>query len=270
MTDSPRCVERSVRIYAALIKAYPASFRSEYADEMILVFRDLATDAWDRRGVCGLLALWLRVLVDLVRTAPKEHLLNRKTHKGGIAVGIKSLFTREIFPDLSPEAQLRWFPIRLLVLFANGLLFGGAMICKLMSMNLTEPQRFLGIVLAVALVLQFIGYGMLTPLGKRKDRSRYYASPGQIILFGASILTLILGIRQLASMAITEYEFILGLLILFELMLSLAGSTDSSAGAGRPSTGAGAAASVVDLATNSRGRTAPGDIRVDHAHSGGC
>lgn len=61
MAGSSRCVERSVRIYKALIKAYPAAFRQEYGSEMIGVFRDLATDAWLRQGRIGLLMLWFRV-----------------------------------------------------------------------------------------------------------------------------------------------------------------------------------------------------------------
>jgi len=40
---------------------------------MTLVFCELVTDAWQRRGLAGLLLAWFRVLADLARTAPKEH-----------------------------------------------------------------------------------------------------------------------------------------------------------------------------------------------------
>ena len=65
MAESPRPVESSVRAYDVLVKSYPASFRREYRDEMTLVFRELVTDAWRRRGVAGLTAAWFRVLGDL-------------------------------------------------------------------------------------------------------------------------------------------------------------------------------------------------------------
>ncbi len=50
MTPSPRPVDVSRRIYRALLRAYPASFRDIYGEEMTLVFGELAGDAWNRRG----------------------------------------------------------------------------------------------------------------------------------------------------------------------------------------------------------------------------
>jgi hypothetical protein len=217
MADSLRCVERSIRIYAALVKAYPASFRKEYADEMVLVFRDVATEAWRRRRHIGLLVVWLRVLGDLIRTAPKERFIACITYKGGFTVGIKSLLTREIFPvsNFSHKAQFRW----LLILFVPyGLLIGGIAIGKFMSMNLTEPQRFLGILLVVALGLQSIG-GVLLSMLRPKNHSRYYGSVGQIALYTASVLAVVFGVWKLGSMAITEYELMLGILLLFQVMM---------------------------------------------------
>jgi hypothetical protein len=73
MTEPLRQIRSSVRAYELLVRAYPASFRKEYADEMTLVFCELVTDAWRRRGAVGLLLAWFRVLGDLARTAPKEH-----------------------------------------------------------------------------------------------------------------------------------------------------------------------------------------------------
>jgi hypothetical protein len=60
-----------VSIYTILLRAYPREFRREYGSQMVLLFldcqRDLHTAAARRR-------LWLRTLVDLVLTAPREHL----------------------------------------------------------------------------------------------------------------------------------------------------------------------------------------------------
>jgi hypothetical protein len=65
----------SVRLYRALIKAYPAAFCRQYGDEMTLVFRELATDAWSRRGWFGLACMWCRVLADLAGSVLRQHWL---------------------------------------------------------------------------------------------------------------------------------------------------------------------------------------------------
>jgi hypothetical protein len=75
MADAPLWVERSVRIYRTLLRAYPAVFRKQYEEEMTLVFRELTTNAWQHRGPFGVLLMWLYVIGDLVWSASKEHFL---------------------------------------------------------------------------------------------------------------------------------------------------------------------------------------------------
>jgi hypothetical protein len=58
-----------------LVKAYPASFQSEYGSKMAEVFRDLASDALRERDADGLMMVWYRVLRDLPWTIPREHSL---------------------------------------------------------------------------------------------------------------------------------------------------------------------------------------------------
>jgi len=53
---------------------YPREFRREYGPEMALVFRDCYRTAGKNRGPRRLWELWLHTLLDLARTAPKEHL----------------------------------------------------------------------------------------------------------------------------------------------------------------------------------------------------
>jgi hypothetical protein len=216
MSDSPACVERSVRLYATITRAYPASFRKEYADEMVLVFHDMATEAWQKQRRIGLLILWFHVLGDFLCTAPKEHLRACNARKGGLVMEIKSLLTRKIVPD----PDFCWL---LIVSVPIVLLSECCILGKLMSMNITESQRFLGILLAAVLALQLISIWLLTPLGTRKGRPKHHASVGQISLWGVSLALLIGGVRMLGLMAVTEYELILGLLMLFELMVTLIG-----------------------------------------------
>jgi hypothetical protein len=57
----------SVRLYSALLKAYPKQFRREYGPQMEQLFRDLYRE---RRGSrSGLVQLWITALSDLVPTA---------------------------------------------------------------------------------------------------------------------------------------------------------------------------------------------------------
>jgi hypothetical protein len=64
----------SQRFYALMLKAYPAEFRREYGQHMAQLFRDGGRAAENRPF--ALVHFWLVTLLDLVKTAPKEHLDN--------------------------------------------------------------------------------------------------------------------------------------------------------------------------------------------------
>ena len=66
----------SLRVYRFLLLAYPLSFRREYAPHMAHLFRDCYRAEKRNRGPLGVCHLILRTLLDLARTAPKEHLEN--------------------------------------------------------------------------------------------------------------------------------------------------------------------------------------------------
>ena len=55
------------RFYRRLLWLYPREFREEYGEEMTYVYRSRAADE-------GVVRLWLALLGDVVRTAPREHL----------------------------------------------------------------------------------------------------------------------------------------------------------------------------------------------------
>lgn len=63
----------SARVYAALLAAYPARFRREYGREMAVVFADRRREG---KGRGALARVWCETLLDLLRTAPREHLDN--------------------------------------------------------------------------------------------------------------------------------------------------------------------------------------------------
>jgi len=60
----------SEKIYAWLLRLYPACFRKYYGEEALQLFRDRARD---ERGFLPQLRLWLDLLGDLVISVPREY-----------------------------------------------------------------------------------------------------------------------------------------------------------------------------------------------------
>jgi len=61
------------RVYAGLLRAYPAAFRRRYRDEMVLLFTDQLRDARPAGGT-GIAGTWFRTILDLASSAIGEHL----------------------------------------------------------------------------------------------------------------------------------------------------------------------------------------------------
>ena len=61
----------SKQLFQLLLLTYPRDFRLEYGSEMTLVFCDCYRDS-NSRGLVTVLELWLRVILDVIRTAPLE------------------------------------------------------------------------------------------------------------------------------------------------------------------------------------------------------
>ena len=64
---------RPEAIYRALLYCYPAAFRHEYGDQMLLMFVDQLSDAGRAGGRTGRATLWLRATLDALIVAPREH-----------------------------------------------------------------------------------------------------------------------------------------------------------------------------------------------------
>lgn len=65
----------SLRLYTLLLLIYPASFRREYGELMIQLFRDLMRDGIRQRGCLGAIKVWWRVAAQLPATAWQQRLL---------------------------------------------------------------------------------------------------------------------------------------------------------------------------------------------------
>jgi predicted permease len=61
---------RTNTIYKALLHCYPAAFRHEYGDQMLLMFAEQLGEAGGRREQA---ALWLHATLDALIVAPREH-----------------------------------------------------------------------------------------------------------------------------------------------------------------------------------------------------
>ena len=61
---------RSERVYRVILAVYPAAFRRRFEDEMILLFHDKLRDARAAGSVFGIASTWLRMVSDVVLTAP--------------------------------------------------------------------------------------------------------------------------------------------------------------------------------------------------------
>ncbi len=61
------------RAYRALLHLFPFEFRGDFGQEMEEVFQDQHTEAQKSKGKVGLLRLWWETVVDIFRTAPREH-----------------------------------------------------------------------------------------------------------------------------------------------------------------------------------------------------
>src|ERR1051326_1611361 len=71
----------SQKLYERLLALYPKAHREEYGPPMAQLFRDQSRDAWRSARRWGLVALWLRVLPDLLKTSMLEHLSELKGKK---------------------------------------------------------------------------------------------------------------------------------------------------------------------------------------------
>ena len=67
--SSPSVPAWADRIYGALLKTYPESFREDYAGEMRALFRSRWREERQSRGLPGVMHLWITVLLDTLGTA---------------------------------------------------------------------------------------------------------------------------------------------------------------------------------------------------------
>jgi len=77
---STNLLSNSVRIYRAMLGAYPKMFRDKYETQMVQVFRDSIRETYHQNRMFGLIDVWLHTLVDLVITALMERISERSQY----------------------------------------------------------------------------------------------------------------------------------------------------------------------------------------------
>jgi hypothetical protein len=90
----------SVRIYRAMLVAYPQKFREHYETQLVQVFRDSLRYEYNRHGLSGVIDLWLHTFADLLVTALIERIMERSQYMfspkvilwGGVASVFAGLF----------------------------------------------------------------------------------------------------------------------------------------------------------------------------------
>ena len=104
----------SDRCYRTMLSLYPLEFRIRFRNEMAQVFRDSCRDEIQRGRLGGLLWLWIRALVDLGVSIPRERgrffpdLRRLPTDASGL-IDSAVIMSIIVFHLLTAGAGLAWY-----------------------------------------------------------------------------------------------------------------------------------------------------------------
>jgi len=162
----------SVKVYQALLVAYPPKFQQEYGSHMLQVFRDYCLRTVRQSGTNGMFRLWLLTLFDLVQSVVSEHL-----HK-----------------EIEMKKEMKHEDIRRAgwMLMAGGVIFVSAVY----SINTTSEQGISLYFLSMILLV----FGLL---GLRNRYSEKVGGWGVILLLGV-VLGSLTSIAGLVGVSVDE------------------------------------------------------------------
>jgi hypothetical protein len=177
-----RVIALSVWLYGLFLHAYPATFRDTYGLRMAQVFQDSCRDTLQRRGLTGLLALWLHVLSDLVITIWLErwHSLKEKIRTMAhiqhfpqrlwialiatvlaFAVSLVASLNLYLLEDTSQLTQAAYSASPLLRFSYDGIylsaLAAGVLVCAIVGYALVQSELLVGVGLVVVALLVVLG-----------------------------------------------------------------------------------------------------------------
>ena len=73
-TSQPFVVHSGHRAFRVLLLFYPSSLRSRFRDEMLAVFEDQVSSAWEQSGYRGVFQSWWRALSEILLIAAPARL----------------------------------------------------------------------------------------------------------------------------------------------------------------------------------------------------
>ena len=94
-----RSLKLNQRIYRSLLLLYPRAFRQVYGHEMVLVFGDRLREERERSGRRASVAIWLRTLLDLFKSAPIQRMERSMSREAtfAIAFGVTMVAAAAVF-----------------------------------------------------------------------------------------------------------------------------------------------------------------------------
>jgi hypothetical protein len=177
-----RVIVFSVWLYGLFLHTYPATFRSAYGSRMTQVFQDSCRDTLQRRGLTGLIALWLHVLSDLVITVCLErwHILKEKVRTMAhiqhfpqrlwialiatvlaFAVSLVASLNLYLLEDTSLLTQAAYSASPLLRFSYDGIylsaLAAGVLVCTIVGYALVQSELFVVVGLVVVTLIVILG-----------------------------------------------------------------------------------------------------------------
>jgi hypothetical protein len=183
----------SVRVYQALLVAYPTRFRQEYGAHMLMVFRDCCLRAFRQGGTNGMFRLWAVTLLDLVQSVVSEHAQK------------ETFMTKAKFIRLSGWALILGAASFILILLS-------------VTMSSDRNVQQLAVILLVFVSLPLLAFGVL---GLRQHYGEKVGSFGKNILLIGAILGPLTSIIGFFLLRVGRYWFITwtGLPVLFTCLI---------------------------------------------------
>jgi len=188
-TPSANLLSCSLRVYRAMLAAYPGPFRKKFEGQMVQVFRDSFKEAYLRLGMPGVMDLWLHTFLDLVFTALTERIAERSRNMfspkvslwGGLAGALGGVMW--VMMGFAPSTAI----------FVLAFVFGLGGLAGLFSRQEGQGGRLGSAGFALGTLSMVLALGILW-WGFASGRMGYIDSPGDALSSALPILIILLTI----------------------------------------------------------------------------
>ena len=92
-----RSLQKSEMVYGLILKLYPVSYQQEFAEEMKYVFSQSLKETFIENGNQGVVKLWIRIILDAIKTITIQHLEIQKGANTMKAVNKDLLMQNKVF-----------------------------------------------------------------------------------------------------------------------------------------------------------------------------